>query len=698
VNGANIQGQVSPSDIAELAGVSRGAVSNWRKRFEDFPEKVSGTDANPLFDQALVMEWLTARGHEIITPSSGAIVWSMMNLLRGAMDVFEAQEVLLTLMAAKKIANAQDPKLWELILSNLADGTLQPAQIQTVFKLEPRLTSVEPIMPSILMTQQLREVANAISQIPDAEFGAASDYVLEKLLKLQGKFGADSGFVGSRTSTLLALLALQRPKGRILYDPACGIASALIRAGQFGAEPREIIGQDISPSAIYVARLRSYLHNIDIKFLNSDVLRDDRLAGLKADTIILEPPFGLRFDAATGLSDMRFVYGTPPKSSADLAWIQDAISHLSDTGRAYVLTPMGTLAKGGAEQIIRTGLIRAGCVEAIVSLPGKMLPHTAIPLALWVLRRPTNYAEEKITFFDASEETIPEQVVPHWLNKASEVTTGSQITVFASEVMASGSNLLPQNWVFREPAAYQELEFDYSWSFAKVEDSLQESEEILDKLRVPTREAATRIVTVEELLNQGVVKMQLGRTRVGADTEASESCFTNTSVRKGILPSETSLVKTEVLTSAGDVVVATMNATTALMDPRGGHQVASGLHHFTQFNEEVLLPAFFAQVISGSWNKRFQAGAAIQRASIKSLEIPLPPIEEQKRLTVVIAAALELENSAKELLANATDMRNSILVGIRYGIGIEVVYAPPLTPHAHATDSEQAPDIETHDI
>lgn len=672
MSGNNIQGQVSPSDIAELAGVSRGAVSNWRKRADDFPEKVGGTDANPLFDKAQIIEWLTARGNEITKPSSGAVLWSMMNLLRGAMDAYETQEILLTLMAAKKIADGRDPKLWELIVSNLASGTLQPSQIQKVFSLEPKLADLDPVISQRLMTKQLFEIANAISQIPDAEFGIASDYVLEKQIKLQGKFGAEAGFVGSRTSTLLAILAAQSPKGGTLYDPACGISSALIRAVHFGAEPQEIFGQDISPTAIYASRLRAFLHGVDIKFFNSDVLREDALPNLKADTIILEPPFGLRFDTAMGLSDVRFAYGTPPKSSADLAWIQDAIAHLSETGRAYVLTPLGTLNKGGAEQNIRSGLIKAGCIEAVVALPGKMLPHTSIPLALWVLRRPTNYAEEQITFFDASEETSPEIVVPGWLNQKEDFPTRHQITVFASEVISSGANLLPQNWVFREPADYEELEHDYSWSFEKVEWSLEESAEILEKLRKPTLEAPTRIVTVEELLTQGIVKVQLGRTRIGSEGDESKSCFTNTNVRKGILPTETSTVKDEAVTSAGDVVVATINATTALFDPTGGHQVANGLHHFSEFKEEVLLPAFFASVIAGSWNKRFQGGSGIQRASIKSLEIPLPPIEEQRRLIEIMAAAQDLEQNAKDLLANSADIKNSILVGIRYGVGIEV--------------------------
>ena len=43
--GADDGSLVAPSDIAEMAGVSRAAVSNWRKRNDDFPDPVGGTPA-----------------------------------------------------------------------------------------------------------------------------------------------------------------------------------------------------------------------------------------------------------------------------------------------------------------------------------------------------------------------------------------------------------------------------------------------------------------------------------------------------------------------------------------------------------------------------------------------------------------------------------------------------------------------------
>src|SRR5699024_1001329 len=123
---------------------------------------------------------------------------------------------------------------------------------------------------------------------------------------------------------------------------------------------------------------------------------------LRADVVIAEPPFNLRLDYDLRLTDPRFVFGVPPARNADTAWLQHAIAHLTDTGRAFVITAHGALFRGGAEERLRTELLRQGCVETIVGLPGGMSAYTSIPLALWVLRRPNN-EQSDVLLIDASE-------------------------------------------------------------------------------------------------------------------------------------------------------------------------------------------------------------------------------------------------------------------------------------------------------
>lgn len=64
--------QVTSSGIAALAGVSRAAVSNWRKRYPDFPEPSGGSSSSPLFSRAAVRAWLerTGKGEQLEHDSS----------------------------------------------------------------------------------------------------------------------------------------------------------------------------------------------------------------------------------------------------------------------------------------------------------------------------------------------------------------------------------------------------------------------------------------------------------------------------------------------------------------------------------------------------------------------------------------------------------------------------------------------------
>ena len=48
--------------IARLAGVGRAAVSNWRRRYPEFPRPVGGSSTSPTFDRAEVEGWLKATG------------------------------------------------------------------------------------------------------------------------------------------------------------------------------------------------------------------------------------------------------------------------------------------------------------------------------------------------------------------------------------------------------------------------------------------------------------------------------------------------------------------------------------------------------------------------------------------------------------------------------------------------------------
>jgi SAM-dependent methyltransferase len=61
--------EVTAADIARLAGVGRAAVSNWRRRYADFPRPVGGPATSPTFDLGQVEAWLRANGKQLADPA-----------------------------------------------------------------------------------------------------------------------------------------------------------------------------------------------------------------------------------------------------------------------------------------------------------------------------------------------------------------------------------------------------------------------------------------------------------------------------------------------------------------------------------------------------------------------------------------------------------------------------------------------------
>lgn len=644
------QGLVSPSDIADIAGVSRGAVSNWRRRGKGFPERVAGTPAKPLFSRQDVNTWLRDKGYQPKRDDAPTAVWAAMNLLRGRLPIDQAADLVLALLLARKKGSSVEGE-WDHI----------PQDVRT-------------------------QVQGIIDGVDADQLGPVADFALERLAKSLGKAGGESGFVGSRTTKMLATLAASRP-GSVLYDPACGIGTALLEAVSLGAQPHKLVGHDINQRALHIAAQRAQLHDIAVELVRTDVLAENIDPSLRADTIILEPPFGLRWDPSSSLMDARFEFGTPPRTSADTAWLQHVVAHLTDAGRGYVLTPVGTLFRRGEEGKIRAELLRRGCVEAIVGLPGKMLPQTAIPLALWVLRRPApTPATGQVLFIDASEADAPEDRVAGWLTDPDARATVPHIEVPVGEVLAAESVLTPQRWADRtEPA---EAAAAYANGWAAINHTMRELRDTVADFEDVTHLSKSRTMTVGELIEQRVVDLRPGRPEKryeNVPSQLRDRIVTAAHVRDGTLR-ETGINREygeyPELTHKGDVLVTTMNTIRARVDEVGGHLPSTGVYRLRVLNTDVLTPAYLAIALTGTWNERFQAGTTIQRAEIRNLQVPLVSPADQLTIQQAVTSIARLQDAAARLAVHATTTRTALLDAVRYN-------APLATPAADSASGTQ---------
>lgn len=221
-------------------------------------------------------------------------------------------------------------------------------------------------------------------QLTDGQSQAVAGRLFEAVLDIRsarlGRRAAQS--TSPQLAGLMARLCVH--KNSTVLDPACGDGALLIAASECGAT--QLAGADTSHAALARTSMR-----LEFSETAADLALVDSLGRFlttsAADAVLTSPPFGLRVPADR-ISEENLKYGVPPQSRSDLAWLQVALANLKPRGRAAVLLPVGSLFRGGSEARIRSNLLDAGVIEAIISLPSGLLPGTAIKTAIWVLRSP----------------------------------------------------------------------------------------------------------------------------------------------------------------------------------------------------------------------------------------------------------------------------------------------------------------------
>lgn len=633
---------VAASDIADLAGVSRAAVSNWRRRHADFPKQASGTQTKPLYDLSEVKSWLSQQGYTVDRVSTEARVWAAMNTLRGPYSPEQSAMIVLAL-AAERVMGDDVPDALEL----------------------SRLTS-----PRSGDQHRIEHVCEVVTSVDESELASVVDFALERTARAEGRKGAWSDIIGSRTSHLLASVAANH-SGGVVYDPACGIASALIDLADT-SKFDDYVGHDINDRVLAIAEVRAALHGVPLRLAQGDILRTDPDPGLRADVVIAEPPFATRIDVDSRLTDPRFVFGAPPASNADTAWLQHAIAHLADTGRAFVITPHGPLFRGGVEGQIRAEILRQGCVETIVGLPGGMAAHTSIPLALWVLRRPTNERSE-VLFIDSSDVDDAEKHVAQWLSDESALAEVSHVRVPVDDVINDEAQLTPERWLATDERSADDVQAAFAAATATVRDASHALADASGRITF-TQETPSRTLTVKELIREGVIERVRHRAPRNPDGDLKNAIVGARAITTRTLPDPppADLLEDGIdLTRPSDILVLAQAGIRAIVDDDGGHLLAPVIEQVRVLKPDVVDPHYLAVMLCGSWNTRFLVGTTIQRAKLTDLEIPLVPIEDQKRLTAALAQVEGLRNAAETITGASETLSASLMDAVRFNITLD---------------------------
>jgi len=201
-----------------------------------------------------------------------------------------------------------------------------------------------------------------------------------------------------------------------VLDFACGSGSLLLnvrhRMGAHGIGT--IYGQEKNITTYNLARMNMLLHGVkDTEFEiyhgdtltnDWDILRELNPARKPAfDAVVANPPFSYRWEPTDAMGDdVRFKnYGLAPKSAADFAFLLHGFHFLKDEGVMAIILPHGVLFRGGAEERIRTKLLKDGHIDTVIGLPANLFYSTGIPVCILVLKKCKK--PDDVLFINAAE-------------------------------------------------------------------------------------------------------------------------------------------------------------------------------------------------------------------------------------------------------------------------------------------------------
>ena len=229
--------------------------------------------------------------------------------------------------------------------------------------------------------------------------GGAYEYLIKQFADSAGKKG---GEFYTPSEVVWLLVSLLKPSaGMKIYDPTVGSGGMLIQTRNYlvqnGENPSNLslYGQEMNLNTWAICKMNMFLHSV----FNADVRKGDTLRDpqhiqggelMLFDRVIANPPFSLaKWGKEEAENDAygRFPYGTPPKDTGDLAFIQHMISSLNAEGRMGVVVPHGVLFRGASEKKIRKGILEDDFLEAVVGLPSALFYGTGIPAALLIINK-----------------------------------------------------------------------------------------------------------------------------------------------------------------------------------------------------------------------------------------------------------------------------------------------------------------------
>ncbi|GAB3160320.1 N-6 DNA methylase [Microbispora hainanensis] len=652
---------VTAADIARLAGVGRAAVSNWRRRHDDFPEPVGGTSTSPAFSLAEIREWL--RGHtegRDLPPDE----WLWQDL-RTTVDDDDLADLIADL-GAFLVYVQHEADDWARLSAGADEEVARelPARVRAACA---ETVSAEAFPETVPVTRV--PLVRSIARLA-AERGARDTFEFLR----ERYFEVHTRRVYSTPAEIVTLtLDLVGDGFRSLLDPACGSGRILGRALERSPGAR-LLGQDADPVAARLAAVRLALRCDTARIRAGDSLRADAFPGELVDAVVCNPPFNDRnwgYEELT--ADPRWEYGLPPRVEPELAWVQHALAHLAPRGVAVLLMPPAVASRRSGRRI-RSQLLRRGALRAVIALPQGAVPNVAVGLTLWILcPPPEGGTPSQVLMVDTSGR--PHDYAGVAAAAWREFSAGRELDEPGVSRSVPLVDLLDDD-VDLTPARYLSTAAD-DLSPERIAEARSRLDELLGTVArlLPSVAAAPAdelaLAPLPELVRRGmlVVEQQTparpgekplrGAPVLTVEDVLADRPATGSWEQAGARP---------IVTRPGDVVVPQVVAVPVARVVTKGDALLGPYLSLLRPDPEVLDPDFLAGFLCASVNVRhYTSMSSRYRVDVRRAELPLLPLEEQRRYGAVFRRLADFRSALREAATLGEDLVRLVADGLAHG-------------------------------
>jgi type I restriction enzyme M protein len=500
------------------------------------------------------------------------------------------------------------------------------------------------------------------------ELGNAFEYILS----VMGAQGDNGQFRMPRHVIDFMVACLDPQPGQTVLDPACGTGGFLVSAFRHilknhtspGSTLRgdrlthtqrqklyaAFTGYDINDQMVKLSRVNLFLHEFATPQIHIyDTLTNDARWPEKYDLILANPPFMTPKGGVVPHTRFRV-----PAKKSEVLFTDYIAEHLTPDGRAGVIVPNGIVATTQTAYVKLRRFLVEDSLVAVVSLPaGCFKPYSGVKTSILLLDKKLARTTDKILFlkiatdgFDLGDKRTPieandlpeaERLIRAWL-------TGKLGEDFASPL---AWKLVAKSEVSENNDAT--LVAERFLGLTDTQDSDHPMVRLGDEELFKLESGGTPNTDTPEFWNgphAWATLVDLPSEDFITKLTRTERTITDAGLAKSsavLLPPESILVSTRA--TLGRVALAKIPVATN-----------QGFKSIIIKDRTRALPEFVAIAVTQLRGKmlEFASGGTfkeISKSNFANLEIPLPPLEEQRRIVAEIEGYQQVIDGARQILA-----------------------------------------------